>query len=116
MTRFCDLKCTPCRRDEPPLKGEDLAKFAEYVPTWEVVREHHLTKKFRFRNYADAHAFVNRIAALAEEQDHHPWIHFTWGQVRVELWTHRIDGLHDNDFILAAKIDQLPTPGAVIKP
>jgi len=116
MTRLCDMKCTPCRGGEPPLKGEALKKYAEHVPAWEIVREHHLTRKFRFRNFAEAHAFVNRIAALAEEQGHHPWIHFTWGQVRVELWTHKIDGLHESDFIMAVKIDRLPTADATPKP
>ena len=77
------------------------------VPDWDVVGEHHLSRTFRFPNFVDALAFVNRVGALAEEEGHHPDICFTWGRVRIEIHTHKIDGLTASDFILAAKIDRL---------
>jgi 4a-hydroxytetrahydrobiopterin dehydratase len=93
----------------PPLKGERLTPLKAQVPAWEVVNEHHLCRTFKFRDFAKALAFVNRVGAIAEEQGHHPWIHFTWGKATVETWTHKIDGLTESDFILAAKIDRIPT-------
>ena len=107
----CDLAdrtCLPCRGGVEPLAGEALAEFAAVVPDWEVVDSHHLARTFRFPDFAAALAFVNRIGALAEEQNHHPNIAFTWGKVTVKIFTHKIKGLHESDFILAAKIDHLP--------
>ena len=74
---------------------------------WQVVEEHHLEKEFRFRNFAEALAFTNKIGAIAEEQGHHPDIDLAWGKVCVTIWTHKIDGLTRSDFVLAAKIDRL---------
>ena len=102
-------KCIPCEGGAAPLKGEALAGLLAQVPLWQVIGEHHLTRTFKFPNFAKALAFVNRAGALAEEQGHHPLIHFTWGKVTVDIWTHKIDGLTESDFILAAKIDLIPT-------
>ena len=105
--RICDLRCKACRGDDPPLKGKELADLDAQVPDWQVVDEHHLTRSFKFRNFTDALAMVNRVGELAEEQQHHPDIHLSWGRVRIEIHTHKINGLTQSDFILAAKIDRL---------
>ena len=102
-------RCIPCGGAVPPLKGDVLAALGhELGGSWRVVDEHHLEKEFRFRDFADALAFTNRIGALAEAEGHHPDIHLAWGRVRVTIWTHKIDGLTRSDFVLAAKIDGLP--------
>ena len=102
-----DKKCQPCAGGVAPLKGERLVPLAAELPAWEIVEEHHLSRTFRFKNFAEALAFVNRVGELAEREGHHPTIHFTWGEATVETWTHKIDGLTESDFILAAKIDEL---------
>jgi 4a-hydroxytetrahydrobiopterin dehydratase len=94
----------------PPLEGEELEALSRQVPEWEVVEEHHLKREFRFGNFREALAFVNRVGELAEEQGHHPDIAFGWGRVEVTIFTHKIDGLTESDFILAAKVDRLPRP------
>ena len=76
-------------------------------PGWRIVDDHHLEKEFTFPNFADGLAFVNRVGAVAEELDHHPDIYLAWGKVRLQIWTHKINGLTESDFILAAKIDEL---------
>lgn len=107
VTELCDLKCVPCRGGVPPLKGDQIRKLQEQIGDWDVIDEHHLSKTFKFRDFAGALDFVNRVGALAEAQGHHPDIFLTWGRVRIEICTHKIDGLTDSDFILAAKIDKL---------
>jgi 4a-hydroxytetrahydrobiopterin dehydratase len=105
----CDLAdkaCVPCRGGVPPLLAEDVARLLERIDGWDAPENHHLTKTWKFPDFAGALAFVNRIGALAEEQGHHPDVWLTWGRVRVDLWTHKIDGLTESDFILAAKIDR----------
>jgi len=107
----CDLAnrdCVPCRGGVEPLTGDALNELAAVLPDWQVVENHHLSRTFRFPDFAAALAFVNRIGALAEEIGHHPDMAFTWGRVTIDIWTHKIKGLHESDFILAAKIDQLP--------
>jgi len=108
MAELCDLKCVPCRGGVPPLKGDKLRELHQQVDNWDVVDEHHLAKAFQFPDFATGLAFVNRVGELAEGQGHHPSIFLTWGRVRIEIWTHKIDGLTQSDFILAAKIDKLP--------
>ncbi len=107
MARLCDLKCSPCRGGIPPLKGDQLGELAGEIPLWQVVEEHHLRREIKFRDFAEALEFVNRIGALAQEQGHHPDIFLSWGRVQIEIWTHKIDGLTESDFVLAAKIDTL---------
>ena len=107
MPQLCDLKCVPCRIGAPPLKGQPLSDLHGQVPQWDLVEEHHLARAIRFPDFAGALAFVNRVGELAEQQGHHPNIFLTWGRVRIEIWTHKIDGLTESDFVLAAKIDRL---------
>jgi 4a-hydroxytetrahydrobiopterin dehydratase len=103
-----DQTCQPCRGGVPPLGASAIAPLAKQVPDWEVVRGHHLRREFKFPDFATALAFVNRIGAEAEAQGHHPDLELGWGRVVVTIWTHKIDGLVEADFILAAKIDRLP--------
>jgi 4a-hydroxytetrahydrobiopterin dehydratase len=107
MTRLADLACSPCRGDVPALRLEDLDEYAIHVPDWEIVDRHHLSRTFRFPDFVSALEFVNRVGELAEHENHHPSIFLTWGKVKIDTWTHKVDGLSENDFILAAKIDKL---------
>lgn len=101
-------RCVPCRGGVPPLAGRELADLqAALGGDWSVVDEHHLEKEFRFDDFRAALDFVNRVGELAEEQGHHPDIYLSWGRARIQIWTHKIDGLTESDFILAAKIDEL---------
>jgi 4a-hydroxytetrahydrobiopterin dehydratase len=105
--QLADKKCVPCRGGVPPLKGKELTALHQVVPQWNVVEEHHLTREYKFPDFAKALEFVNRAGALAEEQGHHPDILLAWGKVQVTLWTHKVDGLTESDFIMAAKIDRV---------
>ena len=107
MAQLCDLKCEPCRTGEGKLVGEQIREYHTQVDRWDVVEEHHITRTFKFKNFVEALDFVNRIGATAEEEGHHPDIYLTWGKVRLELCTHKADGLTASDFILAAKIDRI---------
>ncbi len=107
MTDLADKQCVPCRGGIPPLKGPDLEKLHKSVPGWTVVNEHHLRREFRFPDFQHALDFVNRVGAVAEQQGHHPDILLAWGKAEITLWTHKIDGLTESDFIMAAKIDRL---------
>ncbi|HSM13833.1 MAG TPA: 4a-hydroxytetrahydrobiopterin dehydratase [Thermoanaerobaculia bacterium] len=101
-------ECIPCKGGVPPLTGEELARLlAELGPNgWRVVDGHHLEKEYEFPDFVSALAFVNRVGELAEEQGHHPDLYLAWGRVRITIWTHKIDGLTESDFVLAAKADQ----------
>ena len=100
--------CKPCRGGVPPLVGEELnALHAQLGNGWEVIENHHLEKEYTFKNFEDALAFTNQVGALAEEIFHHPDIHLAWGKVKITIWTHKIDGLNEADFIFAAKADAL---------
>jgi 4a-hydroxytetrahydrobiopterin dehydratase len=101
--------CVPCRGGIPPLAGAELDRLlAELGPNdWRVVDGHHLDKEYRFPDFVSALAFVNRVGEEAERQGHHPDLHLAWGKVRVTIWTHKIDGLTESDFVLAAKLDRL---------
>jgi 4a-hydroxytetrahydrobiopterin dehydratase len=105
MSALSEMTCIPCRGGVPPLKGSELETLQAQVQGWTVVSEHHIVKDFPFPDFASGLEFVNRIGALAEEQGHHPDITLAWGHVEVKIWTHKIDGLTESDFILAAKID-----------
>lgn len=102
--------CLPCKGGVPPLRGEELQKLSSQLPSWNVVGEHHLTKTFTFPDFKTALAFVNRAGAVAEAEGHHPDLLLTWGRVDVKTYTHKIDGLTESDFILAAKIDREFSP------
>jgi 4a-hydroxytetrahydrobiopterin dehydratase len=99
--------CVPCRGGVPPMKGRELQRILQLVPEWKAVNEHHITRAFSFPDFKQALDFVNRVGEVAEKQGHHPDINLTWGKAEVTLWTHKIDGLTQSDFIMAAKIDQL---------
>ena len=107
MSELADKTCVPCRGGAPPLKGAELEELMGQVPGWEVADEHHLRKEFRVQNFRAALDFVNRVGELAEEQKHHPDVDFGWGRVGLTVFTHKIDGLTESDFILAAKVDRL---------
>jgi len=101
-------QCVPCMGGTPPLRGEDLDRFAEQVdPAWKAVNEHHLVRRFFTADFRQALELTNRIGELAEQEGHHPDIRLSWGQVDVTIYTHKIDGLTESDFILAAKIDTI---------
>ena len=107
MADLAERQCVPCRGGVPPMKGADIAKLSAQLPEWQVVNEHHLQRTYRFKNFAEALDFVNRVGELAEAQGHHPDICFGWGKAEITIWTHKIDGLTESDFVLAAKIDKL---------
>jgi 4a-hydroxytetrahydrobiopterin dehydratase len=104
---LADKHCVPCRGGVPPLKGQELEAFKAQVAAWQVVDEHHLSKTYTFPDFRAALDFVNRVGAIAEQEGHHPDLYLSWGKVEVRTWTHKIDGLTESDFILAAKIDAL---------
>ncbi len=103
-------KCTACRGGEPTLTDAQIAEFMPQVPAWQVVERDgikHLERVFSFDNFVHALDFTDEIGELAEEEGHHPAILTEWGRVTVTWWTHKIKGLHQNDFIMAAKSDQM---------
>jgi 4a-hydroxytetrahydrobiopterin dehydratase len=102
-----DKVCVPCRGDVPPLEGEALEALKKELPGWDVVNDHHLHKLFKFSDFKQALFFVNRVGAIAEDEGHHPDLLLAWGKVEVTIYTHKIDGLTESDFILAAKIDRV---------
>jgi 4a-hydroxytetrahydrobiopterin dehydratase len=109
MGALAEKECVPCKGGVPPLKGNDLARLGkELRPGWQVVNEHHLEREFKFKDFRDALSFTNKVGELAEVQSHHPDFYLAWGKVKLQLWTHKIDGLTESDFVMAAKIDQLP--------
>ena len=110
MSELSEQSCVPCQGGVPPLRGEALRDLAgRLLDGWDVVEEHHLEKSFRFPDFASAMAFTNRVGELAESEGHHPDIYLAWGLVKLTIWTHKVDGLTESDFVLAAKADRLPT-------
>jgi 4a-hydroxytetrahydrobiopterin dehydratase len=107
MTELADKQCVPCKGGVPPLRGKELEKLQADLPKWTVTNEHHLHREFRFPDFKQALEFVNRVGEIAEKQGHHPDILLKWGKVEITLWTHKIDGLTESDFIMAAKIERL---------
>ncbi len=110
MTTLSQQKCVACRGTEPKLTDAQIAEFQPQVPEWQVKEVNgmkRLERVFKFKNFAEALSFTNKIGAIAEEEDHHPLIVTEWGRVTVQWWTHKIGGLHQNDFIMAAKTDAL---------
>jgi len=102
-----EKSCVPCRGDVPPLPTDEIARLSREIPEWRVVDGHHLERLWLFPDFAAALAFTNALGAVAEAEGHHPDIHLTWGKVRVQIYTHAIDGLTESDFILAAKCDRV---------
>ena len=110
MANLSQLQCVACRGGEPTLTDAQIAEFLLQVPEWQI-REvggvKRLERVFKLENFIKAIAFTNKIAIIAEKEDHHPLIVTEWGKVTVQWWTHKIKGLHQNDFIMAAKTDEL---------
>ena len=107
MSDLAKKACVPCKGGVPPLKGAELAAVHEQLGGgWEVIDEHHLEKSYAFDDFKGAWDFTNRVAELAEEQGHHPDIYLAWGKVKLTIWTHKIDGLTESDFVFAAKADE----------
>jgi len=102
-----DKMCIPCRGGVPPLTPEEQAPLLKELPEWKVESGHHLVRDYKFSDFMAALDFTNRAGKVAEEQGHHPEITVGWGHARVDIWTHKIDGLTESDFILAAKFDRL---------
>lgn len=110
MTNLLHQKCVACRAGEPTLADSEIAEFQPQVAEWQVKEVGGmkcLKRVYKFNNFAQALEFTNKIAAIAEEEDHHPLIVLEWGRVTVNWWTHIIKGLHKNDFIMAAKTDEV---------
>jgi 4a-hydroxytetrahydrobiopterin dehydratase len=108
MTGLADRSCIPCKGGVAPLAGEALARLhGELGGGWELVGGHHLEKEFRFKDFRQALEFVDRVGEMSEEQGHHPEIFFTWGKARLKIYTHKIDGLTESDFVWAAKAERL---------
>lgn len=106
MSELARKKCTPCSGKIPPLKGDSLAQYRKQLePSWNIIGEHHLEKEYRFKDFKEALAFTCAVGRVAEEEGHHPDIFLSWGKVILKIWTHKIDGLSENDFILASKCD-----------
>jgi 4a-hydroxytetrahydrobiopterin dehydratase len=108
MSELAERECVPCRGGVPPLDAAEIERFlVDLGGEWRVVDGHHLEKTYRFENFRDALAFVNRVGELAESVNHHPDIELGWGRVKLTVFTHKIDGLHESDFVFAAKSDRL---------
>jgi len=106
MESLSSRHCVPCHGGVPRLRGEEIETLLRQLRGWEAVEEQHLAKGYKFQNFADALAFVNRVGRVAEREGHHPDISFGWGYAHVKIYTHAIGGLSESDFILAAKIDE----------
>ena len=108
VSQLAEMKCVPCRGGVPALSGKAIEELLSKLDKgWSVVQEHHLTKTYPFNDFAQALAFVNRVGAVAEAEGHHPDLHLSWGRVRIDIWTHKANGLTESDFILAAKADRV---------
>jgi 4a-hydroxytetrahydrobiopterin dehydratase len=117
MSELSQKECVPCKGGVPPLKGEALDELNRKLGAdWQVVEGHHLEKQFKFRDFREALAFTNMVGDLAERMNHHPDILLSWGKARVTIWTHKINGLTESDFIFAAKIeDELAKRGSAVQ-
>jgi len=108
MNTLAEKQCVPCKGGIPPLKGQELARLARELDAgWQVLEERQLEKEYRFEDFREALCFTNRVGELAEAQGHHPDIYLAWGKVKLTIWTHKINGLTEGDFVLAAKADRL---------
>jgi len=102
------MQCVPCRGGIPPLEGDDLTRLeTELGSGWRVIDGHHLEKEYTFPDFAGALAFVDRVVEMADAQDHHPDIALSWGRAKIQIWTHKIDGLTESDFVFAARCEAL---------
>ncbi len=107
MNALAKKECAACNGESTKLSGKALAKLRrELGGQWQVAKGHQLEKEYKFPNFVKALAFTNKVGKIAEEQGHHPDIYLTWGKVKLSIWTHSVDGLTENDFVLAAKSDK----------
>ena len=101
-------KCIPCSGGIPPMDDQQITKFLKSLGNnWQINNQKHLFKSFKFQNFIQAVEFTNKITEIAEKEGHHPDLHISWGECNVEIWTHKINGLTESDFYLAAKIDKI---------
>ncbi len=108
MNALAEKECIPCKGGTPPLMVDELTRLAGQLNgDWRVVNEHHLEREYKFKNFREALTFTNQVGELAEKINHHPDIYLAWGKVKLTLWTHKIDGLTESDFVFAAKVDEL---------
>lgn len=105
--KLSEKRCVPCRGGVPPLTNEEIEPLIKQLSGWAVDKNSKITKEFKFKNFKEAVAFVNSITKIAEEEGHHPDLYVSYGKVIVHIWTHKINGLTESDFILAAKIDKI---------
>jgi len=110
MNELINKKCEACRIDAPKVTDEEIPSLMSQIPLWDIIEENNIKKLtclFKFSDYEQSLVFTNKVATLADEEDHHPQITLEWGKVEVIWWSHKIQGLHQNDFICAAKTDRL---------
>lgn len=107
MSQLAEKRCIPCRGGIPPLTAEEIKPLLDQLEGWSVVDNHHLQKLVQFTDFQTALDFTNQVGAVAEAEDHHPDIYLAWGKVELTLWTHKIDGLTESDFVMAAKVDRI---------
>jgi 4a-hydroxytetrahydrobiopterin dehydratase len=107
MSELADKKCVPCTGAVPALRGSEIAPLLDQIPKWTLFTTHHIEREFEFPDFKTALDFVNKVGAVAEEQGHHPDIGLGWGRVEIMVYTHKVNGLTESDFILAAKIDRI---------
>jgi 4a-hydroxytetrahydrobiopterin dehydratase len=108
MSDLAQKECVPCKGGVPPLKGDEITRLAEQLGEgWRVIDQHHLEREFKFPNFRTALEFTNRVGDLADQQNHHPDIYLSWGKAKLTMWTHKIDGLTESDFVFAAKVNKL---------
>ena len=108
MPKLAEKECVPCKGGVPPLKGDEITQhLGELSKGWKVIREHHLEKTYKFEDFRGALDFTNEVGELAERIQHHPDIYLAWGEVKLTIWTHKIDGLTESDFVFAAKVDEI---------
>ncbi|MHC4872193.1 MAG: 4a-hydroxytetrahydrobiopterin dehydratase [Planctomycetota bacterium] len=110
MQKLCNLKCEACRAGAPQVTDSEIEEMKAGIPDWDVIDDgmQKLQRIFKFKNFEEALSFTNKVGLIAEEEGHHPAIITEWGKVTVTWWTHKIGGLHKNDFIMAARTDRLP--------
>jgi 4a-hydroxytetrahydrobiopterin dehydratase len=114
MQKLAEMKCEACRKDAPTVTEQEIAELIKQIPDWRIVERDgikRLEREFKFKNFSEALAFTNEVGQLAESEGHHPALLVEWGRVTVTWWTHKIKGLHRNDFIMAAKTDQIYQEG-----
>jgi 4a-hydroxytetrahydrobiopterin dehydratase len=108
MAELAEKECVPCKGGAPALKGIDLARLSQQIgEDWRVINERQLEREYKFENFRKALDFTNKVGELAEQQNHHPDIYLAWGKVKLTLWTHKIDGLTESDFVFAAKVNKI---------